>query len=299
MIKEQANELVVTLIAGQGASLSPEIVRRIADGVNAYRIDWLSENEAADLFCPAAVALSEVVTQGLAGVAADFFIQNPAKRRKKLLLADMESTIIEQEMLDELAAMIGLRNEVADITRRAMNGELDFPAALRARVALLKSRPVSMIGDVSTRIMVASGAAALIKTMQAHGAQCWLASGGFTCFVEPVAKQLGFDAFFGNELIIRDGYITGEITEPIFDKESKKALIERAGKELNLAPEAILAVGDGANDTPMLAAANENGGLGVAYHAKPQVRRAIAPQINHADLTALLFAQGYTKNDFK
>jgi len=293
------NELVLTLIAGRESSLPPPFVQNIASKIDAKRIEWLAENEAADLFCVPSQNPMPAVKAALADLPIDALIQPAATRRKRLLLADMESTIIEQEMLDELAETIGLRDQVADITRRAMNGELDFSSALRERVALLKSQPVSILEKVLTRIAFAPGAQTLVKTMQANGGTCWLASGGFTYFTRHVARQLGFDAYYGNDLIMRDGLIAGEVAEPIFDKEGKKSLLARAQGELNINISEILAVGDGANDTPMLAATNEGGGLGVAYHAKPQVRRAIASQINHADLTALLYAQGYAKHDFQ
>jgi phosphoserine phosphatase len=213
---------------------------------------------------------------------------------KKLLVADMESTIIEQEMLDELASDLGHGRETADITRRAMNGELDFATALYERVALLKGQPVSILERAAKRITFMSGAEKLLSVMKAHGAVCWLVTGGFGYFAEPVAQKLGFDKVFANDLIVHDDVLTGEVVEPILDKNTKKELLERACKELGLSMTDCLAVGDGANDIPMLTACNEGGGLGVAYHAKPKVREVVPHQINHGDLTTLLYAQGYS-----
>lgn len=299
IMSQETNELVLTLITSRESTLTNALVQNIASQIDAKSIKWLADNEAADLFCASSPNLMQAVKAALADLPIDALIQPVATRRKRLLLADMESTIIEQELLDELAETIGLRDQVSSITHRAMNGELDFSAALRERVALLKAQPVSILESVLSRITFVSGAQTLINTMQANNGKCWLASGGFTFFTRYVARQLGFDAFFGNDLMMREGLIAGEVAEPIFDKEGKKSLLVRAQKELNIPISEILSVGDGANDTPMLAATNEGGGLGVAYHAKPQVRRAIAPQINYADLTALLYAQGYAKHDFQ
>ena len=246
---------------------------------------------AADIFFDAEdfpTAARQLISQH----PIDLIIQPVATRRKKLLIADMESTIIEQEMLDELADLIGLRDQVADITARAMNGELDFAAALRERVALLKGLPASVIDQVAKRITYMSGAVELLAGMKANGASAWLVSGGFTCFAKPVAERLGFDRVYANELLIRDGVITGEVTNPILDKESKKNFLLQATKELGLTLDQTAAVGDGANDIPMLSTCYANGGLGVAYHAKQSVRAVIPHQINHGDLRVLLWAQG-------
>jgi phosphoserine phosphatase len=231
--------------------------------------------------------------QILADHRADCIVQPAAGRQKKLLIADMESTIIEQEMLDELAETIGLRDKVAAITARAMNGELDFGAALKERVGLLRGLPATVLDDVAQRITLMPGADALLAVMKGKGATAWLVSGGFTCFAKPVAERLGFDRVFANELVIRNGTITGEVAQPILDKNSKKHLLEKASKELGLSLAQSIAVGDGANDIPMLSACSEGGGLGFAFHAKPNVRAVIAHQINHSDLRTILYAQGY------
>lgn len=292
---------VVTLVAVQETSLSPDVVQSAAQSVDAARCSWLAPGEAVDLFCAAhdAANAQERLKNMLGDFPADIFVQPVSTRRKKLLLADMESTVIEQEMIDELADSAGLRDRVAGITRRAMNGELDFTQALRERVALIKAQPVSILEQVAKRVTFMPGASTLIATMKANGGQCWLASGGFACFARPIAGQLGFDAVFANELIVREGLIAGEVAEPIFDRNGKKELLKKAQAQLGLSIADVVAVGDGANDVPMLAACHEGGGLGVAYRAKPRVRGLIAAQINHSDLTALLYAQGYEKTAFR
>jgi phosphoserine phosphatase len=174
-----------------------------------------------------------------------------------------------------------------------MNGELDFGAALKERVGLLRGLSATVLNDVAQRITLMPGADALLTVMKGKGATAWLVSGGFTCFAKPVAERLGFDRVFANELVIRNGTITGEVAQPILDKISKKHLLEKASKELGLSLAQSIAVGDGANDIPMLSACNEGGGLGFAFHAKPNVRAVIPHQINHSDLRTILYAQGY------
>jgi phosphoserine phosphatase len=292
-----ARSFVATLVAATGGGLLPAFVQAFAgrlekEGAADLCRVWLEPGRAIDIFYQGA-DLSALAHQLLADEAADCIIQPVDGRAKKLLLADMESTIIEQEMLDELAETIGLRDKVAAITARAMNGELDFAAALGERVGLLRGLPVAVLDRVADRITLMPGAEALLATMKAKGAAAWLVSGGFTCFARPVAERLGFDRVFANELILRDGVITGEVTQPILDKNSKKNLLGRASAELGLALRQTVTVGDGANDIPMLSACNEGGGLGVAFHAKPSVRAAVLHQINHGDLGVLLYAQGY------
>jgi phosphoserine phosphatase len=222
-----------------------------------------------------------------------------AWRRKKLLVADMESTIIEQEMLDELAECIGQRARVAAITERAMRGELDFAAALRERVALLAGLDARVLEDVLGRIRPMAGAGTLVRTMRNAGAYCALVSGGFTVFTERVAGRLGFHEHQANTLEIRDGKLTGRVVEPILGREAKLAALERLRARLGLLPQDTVAVGDGANDLAMLSAA----GLGVAFRAKPVVRQqALAlpggAVIKQGDLTALLYLQGYSRDEF-
>ena len=296
--------LVATLIAGAGAKLSSMLVQQLASestdgGVGGVRIEWLAPDKAADIFGAGigAEQWRKHLNTILGNQPIDMLIQPAATRRKKLLAADMESTIIEQELLDELAAEVGVHEQVAAITRRAMNGELDFGAALRERMMLLKGKPVSILEAAAKRITYMTGAEALVATMKANGAAAWLITGGFSFFAAPVAAELGFDQEYANQIIIKDGVITGEVGEPILDRNRKKALLEQACADLKISMAESVAVGDGANDVPMLEVCGKGGGLGVAFEAKPKVRAAVPNQINHADLTALLYAQGYKRED--
>lgn len=220
--------------------------------------------------------------------------------RRKLLVADMESTIIEQEMLDELGDFIGKRREIEDITARAMRGELDFEGALKSRVALLTGLPETVLDDVAGRITYMPGATELVATMKANGAYCALVSGGFTVFTSRVAARLGFDEHRANVLEVADGRLTGTVRTPILGRQAKLDALNELTAKLGLFPEQTLAVGDGANDLAMIGAA----GLGVAFRAKPKVRDEAASLDNGAvvtngDLTALLHLQGYALSDFR
>jgi len=300
-----AVEFVATIIAASGHKLSSTLLDKLAArseraGVKDVRVAWLAADMAADVLGLAGdlPAWRAALKEALGGASVDVIVQPAAGRRKKLLIADMESTTIEQELLDELADMIGAREKVAAITRRAMNGEIDFAAALKERVALFAGRPVSFLDEAARRITFMPGAAALAATMKAHGAAAWLVTGGFGVFAKPVAARLGFDRCFANEILIAGGKLTGAVAEPILDRQDKKALLERACKELDVSLAEAVAVGDGANDLPMLLACGEGGGLGIAYHAKPAVRDAVADAVTHGDLTALLYAQGYRRDRF-
>jgi len=216
------------------------------------------------------------------------------RRRKRLLLADMDSTIIQQECIDEIAAFAGLRHEIAGITGAAMRGEIGFEESLKARVALLKGLSVDAIDTVlSRRLSLMPGARTLVKTMKAHGAFCALVTGGFSVFAERVADAVGFDDFRANELKIADGALSGEVAEPVLGGDGKREVLEAFAKELAIPLRDTLAVGDGANDLCMLAAA----GLGVAFRAKPVVASAARVKLTHSDLRALLFLQGYPRNE--
>jgi phosphoserine phosphatase len=234
--------------------------------------------------------------RGIVNAGFDVVVQPAANRRKKLFLADMDSTMIGQECIDELAAFVGLKEHVAAITERAMRGEIAFEPALRERVALLKGLPVTVIDEVlRDRISLTPGARALVGTMRAHGAHAALVSGGFTLFTDRVAAMIGFDENRANKLTIVDGHkLAGTVAEPIFGRDAKRAALIELRDELGLAPHETMAVGDGANDLDMIAEA----GLGVAYHAKPKVAEAAAARIDHNDLTALLYMQGYTVDEF-
>lgn len=229
----------------------------------------------------------------------DVNVVDTRSRRKLLLVADMESTIIEQEMLDELADFIGAREKIAAITERAMRGELDFESALKERVAMLAGLDAEVLDQVAGRITLMPGAETLIRTMKANGAYCALVSGGFTVFTARVARRLGFDEHQANVLDIEGGKLTGRVKEPILGREAKKQALLRLAAKLGIDGRETLAVGDGANDLAMLEAA----GLGVAFRAKPKVREAAAAMPNgavvtHGDLTALLSLQGYHADDY-
>ena len=290
--------LVATLVADPKKSpLSDALIARAAQALGAPSSPrWLAPGEAADLFFAGEpVACMAALRAALAGEPIDLFVQPAARREKRLLVADMDSTLIAQECIDELAAEAGVGARVAEITERAMRGEIAFEPALRERVAMLKGVPESLVGQVAaTRITLSPGARALARTMRARGAHCVIVSGGFTQFTAAVAARLGMPEHRANALIVADGTLTGAVEEPIIGRSAKKAALREIAARLGLPIQATLAVGDGANDLEMLAAA----GLGVAYRAKPAVAAAAHARIDHGDLTALLFAQGVARRDF-
>jgi phosphoserine phosphatase len=260
---------------------------------------WLDAGVAADIvFTPDGAgdkATAERVRAALAGRPIDIVVQPAATRRKTLFVADMDSTMIGQECIDELADYVGLKAHVAAITERAMRGEIAFEPALRERVALLEGLPVSVVDAViENRITLAPGGRMLVATMRANGGHTCLVSGGFTLFTARIAAMIGFDEQRGNTLDVRDGKLTGRVAEPILGREAKRATLIALRERLALAPEDTLAAGDGANDLAMIEAA----GLGVACHAKPKVAEAAHARIDHGDLTALLYAQGYRRDSF-
>jgi phosphoserine phosphatase len=228
----------------------------------------------------------------------DIICSNAVNRRKNLLLADMDSTIVQGETLDELAALSGVGDQVAEITRRAMNGELDFEQALDARVAMLKGKEASLLETILSHTHLTAGARILVQTMKAHGAFCVLISGGFTYFTQSIATQCGFDVHFGNDLQIEQGILTGKVNRPLVSKETKFEKFNEFVAQCGIERSQTLTTGDGANDLLMLCAAEENGGLGIGFHPKPKVRESVRNVILHGDLTALLYAQGYRKEEF-
>lgn len=266
-------------------------------GGSAGLPDWLAEGVACDLPFTAhdTGAIAAAVRDRLDGRPIDIVVQPSAGRRKRLLVADMESTIINNEMLDELAATCGIGDEIADITARAMAGELDFEGALKARVAMLKGLKESALADALTTIRVMPGAAALVATMRADGTYCALVSGGFLFFTGWVRERLGFDYDQANRLEIEAGTLTGAVTEPILGRDAKREALLRLAAERGLTPDDAITVGDGANDLAMI----ETAGTGVAYHAKPIVAERARVKIDHGDLTALLYLQGYRRDAFK
>jgi phosphoserine phosphatase len=294
-------EFVLTLVAGADARTAiDEAAQNVAAalarlGADVDKADPLGAG-ARDLpFDGADPEAAEAAARTALGLRAiDVLAQPGAGRKKRLLIADLESTIIENEMLEELAEPLGLREHVAEITRRAMNGEIEFVAAVEERVALLKDLPERVLAEAAARIRMMPGAAALVRTMRAGGATCALVSGGFRAFSAPIRDALGFDLDIANALEVLGGHLTGRLVPPILGREAKLAALKRLSAEGGFPLEATLAVGDGANDLPMLKAA----GLGVAYHGRPAVRAEARWRVDHADLTALLYAQGYRESEF-
>jgi len=225
----------------------------------------------------------------------DVIVQRAANRRRRMLVADMDSTMITIECIDELADYAGIKPQIAEITERAMRGELDFEGALDARVGLLKGLDASMIDRChAERVVIMGGARELVRTMRANGADCYLVSGGFTLFADRVAADIGFTRALSNILEFSGGKLAGTVARPIIGAAAKRETLLAEAEAHGITPEQCLAVGDGANDIPMIEAA----GLGVAYHAKPKTAAAAAARIDHCDLTALLYAQGYAKKSW-
>jgi phosphoserine phosphatase len=259
---------------------------------------WLFDEVAVDIPFIGSEDIRAIETrlrQARGDLPIDIVVQPQALRRKKLLLADMDSTMIGQECIDELADFAGLKAHVAGITERAMRGEIEFESALRERVALLTGMPVSVVDEVlAKRITPTPGGRELVATMRAHGAWTYLISGGFTLFTSAVAAMIGFEENRANELLVADGKLTGEVREPILGRATKLATLMELRESFDLDDIDTLVVGDGANDLDMI----QHAGLGVAYHAKPAVAAAAAARIDHGDLTALLYAQGYRRDEF-
>ena len=278
---------LLTLVAAV-PPLSAALIEDVRRLVNGAAPDILSPDEAVDIAVPARPDMT-AVGAALEGAAVDAIATPAEGRRKRLLLADMDSTILTGETLDELADFAGLKQEIAAITRRSMNGEIDFAEALRRRVAMLRGLSLDALERTWGRVRLTPGARELVATMRANGAITALVSGGFTYFTERVAALAGFDAHFANRLLDDGEALTGEVGEPILDRDAKLGALRALAREHGLDLSQTLAVGDGANDLGML----HEAGLGVAFHAKPIVAADARARVDHGSLRALLFAQGY------
>ncbi len=293
---------VLTLIAtAPAARLSEEMLellrRALAEaGARVLSTNWLAPNEACDILLhdlPAerAEAVARAVVKG---AAADLGVQPTDNRRKQLLVADMESTVIMEELLDEIGRVIGIGERIAAVTARAMRGEIDFAQSLRERAALLTDLPLEILDRVAAGITLTPGANTLVRTMRANGAHAVLVSGGFEYFARRVERACGFHQSRANRLMIAEGRITGQVEEPILDGLGKLRAMTEAAARFSIPLGGVAAVGDGANDVPMLQAA----GLGVAFRGKPAVATASRVRLDHTDLTGVLYLQGYRREDF-
>ena len=292
--------LIAVLISNPAKkAVTVDLANRAAKAVNASApVDWLDDGIACEFALPTDMEAQDALAllrETVSGTPVDVAVLGPENRRKRILIADMDSTMIDQECIDELADMVGIKDYVAAITARAMNGEIAFELALRERVALLRDLDVAIIDQViAERITLASGGKALVATMNANGAMTALVSGGFESFTEKVAEKLGFAEHRANRLLIEDGKLTGKVAEPILGKEAKAVSLRDLAARAGVTPQDVLAVGDGANDLDMIRIA----GMGVALHAKPAVAAEAGIRIDHGDLTALLYLQGYRRSQF-
>ena len=299
---------VLTLIGNMAsAPLEPvhieRVFRRLA---TTGEVDWLAEREACDLFIESPLsavdvaarareALSGTASGTAPGTAIDVVCTAVEGRRKKLLVSDMDSTVIDQECIDELGDAIGVGSRIREITAAVVNGEISFSDALRKRMALMKGMQRSLLESVyEERISLKAGARTFVRTMRAHGAFCILVSGGFSFFTRRIAERIGFHDHQGNQLAFEDGKLTGEVLEPILGRSAKLDTLTRLCDEKGLEPADVLAVGDGANDIKMIEAA----GLGVAFHGSDSLKERASACIDHGDLTALLYIQGFRKSEF-
>lgn len=291
--------LVATLLSNPaGGALTPALANKASRAIGASAPRWLAETIACDIALPTGAEGREAAAALAATLGSDpidFAIQEETTRRKKILIADMDSTMIDQECIDELADEVGLKERVAAITARSMNGEIAFEPALRERVALLKGLHTTVVDRIiANRLTLAAGGRTLVQTMRKAGAHTALVSGGFDVFTTRIAAMLGFHENRANRLIEADGHFTGEVADPILGRAAKaNALIDIAAR-LGLTPADAIAVGDGANDLDMI----QLSGTGVALHAKPSVAAQARVRIDHGDLTALLYLQGYRQQDF-
>lgn len=294
---------ILTFVAADpaGSPLKDKHIKKAASIAEPYSLEfgetpvWLHKDKAIDVVVnerPEHILLNQLRDEFM-DEKFDVFVSQPGKRVKKLLLADMDSTIVAEETLDELAAFAGLKDKVAAITARAMNGEIDFHGAIRERVGLLKGLNVSALEETLAATIVNPGAETLVASMKAHGATCVLVSGGFTFFTGAIAEKVGFDSHHGNTLGIEGDHLTGEVIDPILDKFAKVDFLEEYMKDLVLNADDCMTIGDGANDIPML----KKAGLGVGYKPKPAVAQEVENIIVHGDLSTALYAQGYREGD--
>lgn len=288
---------IATLIASENLArgdISEAKSRIEAIGAMPHGENWIEAGVACDIrFAGDSGRVRAALEAGFPSI--DVIVQVEAQRRRRLLIADMDSTMITIECIDELADYAGIKAEVSEVTERAMRGELDFEAALDARVALLKGLDAGVIDQCrADRVKIMPGAKALVRTVRAHDGRCVLVSGGFTVFADPVAAEIGFDRALSNRLDIADGRLTGTVSRPIVGAQTKRETLLAEASALGISLEQSMAVGDGANDIPMIEAA----GLGVAYHAKPKTAAAAAARVAHGDLTVLLYALGYAREDW-
>ena len=268
-------------------------------GVAEQDIEWLQPDHAAQIMTStdAHSSLADLhanLRAAADGISIDVNLVATNNRRKKLLIADMDSTIIADESLDDMAARAGIGAAVAEITARSMNGELNFEEALEARVAMLAGKPATLFDDTLAATRLIDGAQILVRTMRNHGAKCYIVSGGFMPIATPVAESCGFHAAHANDMDIADGQIVGTVKKPILGRNAKAEIMADYCQQLQLHSDDVAAIGDGANDLAMLQIA----GMGVAFRGKPLLRNAISLQLNHTDLTGLLFLQGYKVTDF-
>lgn len=285
------NQVVVLIADPARAALHDSIAEAARTALGAPAVTWLAPGIACEIETDQDIGLARAA---IGAAPIDICVVPKAHRRKQLLVADMESTLIENEFLDDIAARANLGPRIAEITRRAMAGELDFAGALRERVAMLEGLEARLLDEVYAGLRVMPGARTLIQTMRRHGACTAIVSGGFRVFVERVQALLGADVADANTLEVERGRLTGRAAEPIFDRQSKRATLTRLATERGLSPAETMAVGDGANDLEMVKAA----GLGVAFRAKPILADAAQVAIRHGDLTALLYLQGYRRSEF-
>jgi phosphoserine phosphatase len=287
------NSILTVVAQREATSLTPALLNQIRNAVRGAPPVVLSPGEAADI--PLSVPLDQAaLREAVDGKPIDAIVTKARGRRKALLIADMDSTIITGETLDELAGFAGIGEKIAAITKRAMNGELDFKSALRERVAMLKGLDLGALEKTWQQMRLTDGAREVVATMRGKGALTALVSGGFTFFTAKVAAELGFDVHRSNVLLDDGVALTGQVGEPILDRDSKLAALNELAGQRGVKLHATLAVGDGANDLDMIRAA----GLGVAFHAKPVVAREAHARVDYANLRALLFAQGYPASAF-